>query len=398
MCIKQLSLTFQGRFTKQIVRPGVETEQIKDPWLSSKGLRTTNLRRFEFNMSWKYWDFAILRQCSFQHLVALKVPLGPPSDSKSLGEALLSMNLLKSLTVRDIPDDARYLALLPFLGQGIISRAGSLRELDLSITNFNRPDFYDNTWRRISIEDEPFVKPPERDYFLGKFFPISIDDVHENQQSEYNAFKDSVDQTLVLQGSGAKPLRLEKLRLKRIDLPKDAFTRIFDGSHLKQLRLPYSDVDPAVWTSIRADKLITFGDINYEVFSRSLKSFVQAQTSLQSLSFLRPSNKYKSSGFVVFDHDDAPTLSVGLYTTPPPLGQGTEWCRKSCYSMDKRSKFPACEELFRVLNATRISSLLLPIDMYDITADLVCRIGIDLPFLQSLTWGFDYLDQVSTWL
>ena len=139
------SLTFSGTFEKRSRVRKRPVGLLEHEFCGSNGLAKIRPHRFEFNMDWRYWDIAILKTMSLSELVVVKVPLGLPFDCLELGLALPSMHHLRSLTITDMPHDEDFVELFPFLGLGIVSRSASLRELDLSITNYNRPDQYYKT-------------------------------------------------------------------------------------------------------------------------------------------------------------------------------------------------------------------------------------------------------------
>lgn len=388
------SLTFRGKFRKRTVYMNSIPEALEHACVAERGLASLNPERFEFNMCWKYWDYDILHVFSVPHLAILKVPLGRAVDSFRLGLALRSMRSLRSLTVTDMPDDEDFLDYFPFLGLGILSRIASLRKLDLSVSNYNRPDQYCETWERVCIEDEEFVKPNGYERFFGALFPRSADEVQAEVREDYEYLRGGIDHELKPSGSTLGPLRLESLRLKRIDVPEWAFKEVFDGIALKELRIPYSDIHPEVWSHITSERLIVLEDVNYELLPGSCFVFFQRLTSIQSLTFTRPPEEYRRGGLVIIEDEEAPWLYMEFLRSPSPLSQGTEWGRKSIYS-GRGPKFPTLEALLDLFGKTRLKELLLPADMYDVTADLVSRISLQLPFLQNLTWGFDYDDLVS---
>ena len=391
------SLVLRGTLEKRAIPANFVPGALEHEFFGAKSLEMLRLQRFAFNIHWIYWDIEILKKLSLHHLTSLKVPLGLASDSLDLGNALISMNSLRSLTITDMPDSHRFLRFFPILGLGILSRTGSLRELDLSITNSNRPDQYCTTWERIGIEEEPFEAPKSLDQFFKAFFPKSDDDVHEEIQQEYLSQKTLIINILKKTRHTLGPLKLEKLRLKRIDVPKHAFTRTFDGSTLTQLRIPYCDVHPAVWSNLSPSRVTVVEDVNYELLPGNLLTCLESQPSLHSLCFRRPADQYKRRGCTSYHGHEAPPESFNPWRQASPLGRGTSWGEQCCYSRQEKQKFPSLGTLLKTLSKTRIETLLLPADMYDVTPQIVRTIGIQLPLLKDLTWGFDYKDMVSIW-
>jgi len=387
------SLTFRGEFGKRTRFMNSDAGNLEHEILDNNGLAEMAPQTFEFNMHWKFWDMAILNVLSISQLAVLKLPLGTPKDCVELGRALVAIPLLKSLTITDMADHPNFLKLFPFLGLGIRSRAASLRDLDLSMTNHNRPDFYCDTWERVAVEDEPFVKPAALDYFFSAIFPSSVDDVPEDVRERYLDFEDQIKKDMEFPEHCEQRLKLEKLRLKRIDLPAYSFEDIIDGSDLRELRLEFCDVDQQVWLSIGTEQLVVLEEINYELLCwRTFKAFLHSQKSLQSLIFARPPDEYREVSEIWYPGDEASTLLFNLWHSPPPLSQATEWTKASCFSPapPETSGFPSLEMALNTLSMANTKNLILPADMFDTTPEQICRIGVCLPVLQHLTWGFDY--------
>lgn len=282
---------------------GWRASSVEHQFIGSTGLAAVVPPMFAFNMHWKYWDMAILNVLSKSQLVVLRLPLGVPLDCLELGRSLVTMPVLRSLTITDMADHPSFLGLFPFLGLGIRARSASLRELDLSVTNCNRPDFYCDTWERVTVEQEPFVKPADLDYFFSAIFPTSLEEIPECVRRRYLEFENQVKKDMQHPEDCVQRLRLEKLRFKRIDLPACSFKEVIDGTNLEELRLPFCDVDQDVWLSIGTNQLVTLEEIDYELllnhkplYSRTFECFLESQESLQSLSFARPPDQYRVGG------------------------------------------------------------------------------------------------------
>ena len=393
------SLTFRGSFGEQSRTPNVDTGVSRHHLIDAYGLAALAPHEFEFNMRWQLWDIAILHELSVSKLVKLKLPLGVPSDCFELGCTLRRMSSLKSLTITDIPDHPLFLKNLPYLGLGILSRGASLRELDIWITNYNRPDYYCDTFERVTIEDEAFVKPDSLDWFFGLLFPQSPEDIEDDQREKYLTFKDSISREQGSLINKPRPLKLEKLRFRHVDLPLYAFEDIVDGSFLKELSLPFCDVEQGTWQRIGTTGLVRIADLNYDLLSEELIRFLSAQTSLKSLTFARPADECTASGFVQYPGDESPTLFLQLSKRTPMLGQGTEWGRNSIYGQRlatlRNGSYPSLEELLASISSTELKELYMPADMYDITPVAFSMIGSKLAYLEHLSWGFDYCSPVS---
>ena len=388
------SLTLRGKFGKRSTFGSNEPGGIDHDFVGRRGLAAMHPESFEFNMYWKYWDINILHVLSLPHLVNLKVPLGLASDTLNLGKALVLMSSLKSLTVTEIPDDQRFIRLLPFLGLGILSRSATLRELDLSLTNFNRPDLYCQTWERHSIEDEAFVGPEDFDYFFRAIFPESPDEVSDAWRHEYTSFRDTIRTSSPLETDNHGLLRLQKLRLKHINLLLQSFTEIFDLTTLEEFHPQYCNIDREIWTSLKSSRLMAIENVDYELLPDIFK-LLASKPSLECLSFARPLDVYQEARIIHWPGDEAHTLLMQKVRQPPPLSQGTEWGQRSCYFQQSEVDFPSSDELLDALSRTRIEYLLLPADLYDITSRIFGRLGTQLPFLRQLTLGFDYSEKVS---
>ena len=73
---------------------------------------------------------------------------------------------LKPLTVTDLPADIEFFEAFGVLIQVILARGDSLPELDIEMTNYNRPNAYSAPWQK----DDTFVKGESLDYFFGMLF------------------------------------------------------------------------------------------------------------------------------------------------------------------------------------------------------------------------------------
>ena len=396
------SLTFQGNFGEQIREPNVETGIPDHHCIDSQGLAALAPNAFEFNMPWHLWDIAILHELSMTNLVKLKVPLGVPSDCLQLGCTLRYISNLKSLTITDIPDQTQFLEKLPYLGLGILSRGASLKELGLQITNYNRPNYYCNTFERVTIEDEAFIKPDSTDWFFSWLFPrlpLPGDDDDVDDEQIYLNFRESIFRAQDSPIKHLRPLKLKRIHFRHLDLPSYSFEEIFDSQYLKELSLQFCDVDEEVWPTIKSTSLVKIENIDYDLLSEKFQRLLSTQKSLESVCFARPADECISSDLVLYPGHDSPTMYLQVSKRTPMLGQGTVWGRNSIYgrtlALSRSSPYPSLEELLLSISGSKIKELHIPADMYDITPKIVRMIGSKLSSLEHLSWGFDYTSTVS---
>ena len=215
----------------------------------------------------------------------------------------------------------------------------------------------------------------------------------ERVQDQYTIHRNWVRTILKPMNTKIDALKLHKLRLKRIDLPKHTFEKIIDSSELTELRLPYCDVHPTVWASIISNRLTVLEDIDYELLPRNFQSFLPCQPSLRSLTFRRPPDQYKSLGWLRPAGEESAMQCFRSWRKPAPLGQGTEWGQQSCLFC-QGTRYPMLNGLLTTLSEARIENLVIPADMFDITPEVILSIGVRLRYLKVLTWGFDYNDEV----
>lgn len=87
-----------------------------------------------------------------------------------------------------------------------------------------------------------------------------------------------------------------------------------------------------------------------------------------------------------------PVRGMQPYQTASPLSQATTYTKGSCISRATSDSpgLPTLEWILNTLSSANIKHLLLPADMFDIMPYHMSRFGSCLPFLQHLTWAFDY--------
>ena len=370
---------------------------------NARGWSAIEMKSFQFNMYWKFWDVMILSSISQAHLVTLKVPFPQCSELEALVRALSAMSQLRSLVVTDIPDSLNFPLYAPMLGQGIRSREASLRELDLEMTNFNRPNPYVNEWER----DEMFAKPNSLDWFFNNIFLDPKDlDKWSNRQIPYKSQASECVEYALSPKCEQGLLKLEKLRLKNIDIPAYASQKIFDWAHLKELRLPHGRVDGAIWEDLKAARLEVLEDIDYTQLTHSLTRLLRSQSSLKSVTFARPQPLWNENGVVEnWGDGNGPLMTFRLVEAPSPLGPGTDWGRSATgsrpahhtpFGFDNELRYPGITALLVALGKNKcLANLVLPADMFDIKPPVIRMISRQLKSLTHLTWGFDYDDQVS---
>ena len=337
------------------------------PFIRSDGFKSIRPETFKVDLNWRDWDFDILHGMSMTNLKVLKLPLNQSSDCFRLGQALTIMPRLASLSITDIPDKVEFLIGLEHIGKGIISRASTLRELDIEMTNFNRPA----SWSR----DEHFLEP-EDGFFFRKIFPCSPE--REPLALCEQHFRHDTDPMV------EAPLKLSKLRLKHLSLPRYSFGIIFDAITIKHLQLPYSMVDENVWRLLETHaQLETLTGIRYDMLSARFLGFLEKQTLLRELTFARPQDQYDVTDMMF--HWGGPHMLFRVYKEAPGLGT------------DVGAKYPSLEHFCSSLkNMTMLKHLVLPPDMYTITSGCLSFIAASLTGLEHLESGFDYDDLVRT--
>ncbi len=336
------------------------------PFIQSGGFKAIQPEIFKVDMYWRGWDFDILHGMSMTNLKVLKLPLNRPSDCYRLGQALTIMSRLASLSITDIPDKEEFLIGLEYIGKGIISCASTLRELDIEMTNFNRPA----SWST----DECFVEPEENGFFFRKLFPCSPK--RELLALCERHLRHDTDPMV------EAPLKLSKLRLKHVSLPWYSFGIIFDAITIKHLHLPYSMVNDDVWRLLETHaQLETLTGISYDMLSARFLRFLENQSLLKELTFARPQDRYDVADMMF--HGADPHMVFHVSKEAPRLGT------------DVGDKYPRLEHFLSSLkNMTMLKHLVLPPDMYTITSGCLFFIAASLTGLEHLEFGFDYNDWV----
>ena len=332
------------------------------PFIRSVGFRSIRPETLIVDLSWRDWEMDVLHGMSMTNVKVLKLPVHLPSDCVRLGKALTIMPRLESLAITDIPDREEFLTELEHIGNGIISCAPTLRELDIEMTNFNRPA----EWAR----DEAFIERGDPGFIFRKIFPWITKEEDLALCKQHS--RDDTDPT-----HGA-PLGLRKLRLKHVNLPRDSFGTIFKAATIKHLQLPYSKADEQVWGLLQKHgQLDTLTDISYGMLSTGFLSFLAGQSPLKEMTFARPLDRYEAGPITLYG--DRPSMTISVSEEAHRLGP------------DIGAKYPSFEEFLASLkNMTMLKHLVLPADMYTLTPGCLSSVAASLTGLEHLELGFDY--------
>ena len=383
------SLKISGDIQETRRAPYRRRAQLEHSFTHDRGLSTLAPHVFKFCLPWRFWDVAILDVVSSPNLVSLKVPLGIPSDCIVLGSALRDMTSLRSLTIFDMPDQSPFVRVFPFLGLGILSRSQSLRELDLAMTGYNRDE---GDLRKFEGSGKTgFVKAPLPGQAFNRIFLELPEDMSEGVSQWYQRSLSDIARS---RNDDVIPLlKLSKLRLENFDLLESAFERIIDGRHLRELRLPYSNIDSKAWKSIKSDHLVVMEDLDYQLLTKAFLKFLARQTRLESLGFARPGDEYVGTNYGYWPDSIERRLLVSILRSAPPLGPGTAlgkaWLRGE---NDTATEYPTLQMLLEPKSMENLKRLVLPVCMYDLTEDNIRVMGHKLRSLESLTCGFVYKD------
>ena len=331
------------------------------PFMSSRRFKAIRPETFKVELGWNDWNLGVLEMISMTNLRVLKLPICLPSDSARLGQALTTMPKLASLAITDIPDREEFLKELEHLGKGIMSCASTLQELDVEMTNFKHLP----VWNR----DERFIEQADDGFFIRKLFPCPSTEKLSALGGRHSRLKpDRMSEA---------PLHLTKLRLKHLSLPWYSFGMIFNATTIKDLHLPYSNVDDKVWGDLETyAQLNTLTDIRYDMLSAGFLRFLGQQSLLKELTFARPQDQYVLTN-VMFG------ATFRLSERAPRLGP------------DVGVGYPSPDDFFSSLKDMKIlKHLVLPPNMYIITRHSLISMAASLTGLEHLELGFDYDDNV----
>lgn len=356
-------LTLSGCFPYKVARGWSLPSH---PFMGSAGFKAIRPETFKVDLGWGDWNIDVLHGMSVTNLKVLKLPIRLPSDCVRLGQALTVMPKLESLAITDIPDREEFLSELEHIGKAIMSRASTLRELDIEMTNFNRPA----PWAR----DEAFIESEDNGFFFRKFFPWTTkEEIFASCKRHTGHDTNPTDEA---------PLGLRKLRLKHVTLPSYSFGIILNATTIKHLHLPYSLADEQVWALLKTyARLESLKDISYGMLSARFLDFLAEQSSLKEITFARPQDRYEARGIRLYG--DSPYMTISISEEVPRLGP------------DTGVKYPTLENFLSSLeNMTMLKHLVLPVDMYKITRGCLSFIAASLTGLEHLELGFDYEDPV----
>lgn len=335
------------------------------PFIQSAGFKSIRPETFIIDLHWGDWKMDILQSITTTNLECLKLPIGLPSDCVRLGQVLTVMPRLESLAITDIPDREEFLTELKHIGKGIISCASTLKELDIEMTNYNRPP----SWGR----DQAFIEPEDDGFFFRKLFPYTTEELSELRTPHSRHDTDPTDEAL---------LGLRKLRMKHVNLPWDSFGIIFKATSIKDLQLPYSMADEHVWRLLQTcAQLETLTDISYGMLSTGYLDFLAGQSSLKEMTFARPQDRYEA-GRILLD-GAGPYLKMTVSEAAHRLGP------------DIGAKYPSLEDFLSSLKDMKmLKHLVLPADMYIMTPGCLLSVAASLTSLEHLELGFDYENAV----
>ena len=269
----------------------------------------SHLRELIIDVHWSLFHEPLLYLISPHNsptypLQVLKIPIARPVHCFMLGEALSVLPCLVSLTITDIPDDEEFLAeAVPFLGLSLRETAKSLRHLDITLTNPNRPYPWEGA---VDV----FVRPTRFDYHFHRLFP------EPSREEREQALEDFLWNPDMGPEYWQPYFNLESLRLKNFGVPASAFKYIFDPRKLQKLCLPRCPVDPEVWILLAEfTQLKSLIDISHDFLdgcekeNHLLLNFLSTQTGMQQLTFMRPSPVYEMDGFENVGEVVAPIIS-----------------------------------------------------------------------------------------
>lgn len=327
------------------------------PFILSQAFGMMQLEAFKVELRWTNWNSEVLERLSVDNLKVLNIPLFRPLDCVTIGQALIRMPRLESLTITDIPNKEEYFAELECLGKGILSCASTLRKLDIELR-----------------ESNPLPLWAAHDQFFHKLYPclLSNDLVEKFVESPSRDYRHDTD------SAGGPPLHLTTLRLKHLSLPWYSFGLVFDPTTIKKLDLPYSMADDDLWKLLAANaNLDTLTEIGYNMLSTGFLHFLRQQSSLTELTFARPQGLDHRCGTISYGISDAMSYVLPRGAHRPQFG------------------YPKLEEFSSsIMNMTMLKHLKLPANMYKLTRDSLFSIAVFLTSLEHLELGFNYDDSV----
>ena len=373
-------------------------------------------------LRWSSWSPMMLSGFDLTRLRSLNMPVKEPRDCIKIGVAFMGMPHLESLTITSLPDNQDFVNEFRHLGDGIMALSSSLRSLDISITNCNRPEPWET--------DEPFVEPGDVGFFFKAFFPEpSYNQIAGLVRARHSDPREPLDINILQSSRGQ--LNLEHIRLRHIGLPWWAFQTVFSPNTIKELDLPMCRMVSNVWVDLgKHAQLHKLANISYDILAGPFMGFLLTQYNLRFLSFARPPDIYRVA------HVGPNRLFPRVYHTSfavkkaaPHLGPGTGWGRthaRNAWLLQSNEAWIQHEHLIQspfswnsfknlivslssyddyqypkksifvkaLCNRKSLKHLKLPSDMFDITPKFMACLAIELPALESIEWGFDYASPV----
>ncbi len=277
-------LTLDGKLLGEPCPDAVDWKPIH-PFISQRGFRDLKPEIVNINLHWSSFCPTLLRTFDPAFLRKLKVPVHRPTDCHKMELAMHLMEKLEALTLIDLPDIDEFIDEYHHLGTGILALRPSLRSLNISMTNFLRPEEFG--------DKEAFIEPKDSALFFHALFPEpSTQHVAAHVRRIYKDPRTPIQTNLLMSNRGA--LDLERLQLRNFGLPYWAFQMVFNPKCIKELHLPKCRVDPLVWDHLRSAKakMLAIIDIRYDQLCKQFFDFITTQTILESLSFARPPDMY----------------------------------------------------------------------------------------------------------
>ncbi|KAL9098932.1 MAG: hypothetical protein Q9163_005498 [Psora crenata] len=349
-----------------------------------------SLRAFDFRLDWTYFNMSLLKGIELGGLVKLNIPIKLPGSLPELRRALRSTAHLETLSIRDIPAREDFYEHLHCIGEGVRSLP-RLRHLDLALTNPLRFTMWQH--------DENFEKPADESFHFDLIFSPDTYTLPRREEPVTQARLEADDPRGEVHSPALKwrpHLRLSSLSLKHIAVPAHAVETVFAPEALKEVDLSYSGVQKDVATLLNAGgtKLRKLTGVDYELLSPQILGFLAAQSELEVLKFMPPTDDFVA--------ERIPGLDDGTYQHWRMSRRTEEIWENTFWSTEHNDRDvngvtvypglenPSGEFLEALLNKPKLRSLAIPADMLDITPGFMAGLGRQLTNLEELEWAFDY--------
>lgn len=273
---------------------------------------------------------------------------------------------LASLTILSLPILDEFVEVFPLLADGLAARASSLRSLVIELTAHSRP---------YSWEADDFVPPDpeEMDKYFRALFPTPVKE--EGGRTRLPCFyRDPTDPR-----QWDTVFQLEYLGLHHFGLPADAFQDIFSKQHIRDLCLPNCKAEAELWSEMKGSvSLRTLKDVDYDLLTPQLVEFLGTQKDLEILTFSKPLPERQLLGIE--------SLGVGV----------SLWYRTEILDL-VGLQHESLTELSKVAlrNLSKLKTLHLPADMYNIGSKDLHFLCNALPNLERIGLALNYRDLVS---